>query len=95
MMPSNNLRTVLGEIDDIDEIDDQKAVKSSTALGIAMINIVDRNFLVLCRDPSSGEIFDALTDQTFQLQEGRTITRGSGSAIHFHCLPVDPREVEK
>ena len=91
MMPSNNLRTVLGEIDDIDEIDDQKAVKSSTALGIAMINTVDRNFLVLCRDPSSGEIFDALTDQTFQLQEGRTITRGSGSAIHFHCLPVDPR----
>lgn len=42
----------------------------TNSLGMSMMNVGDRDFLVLCKDPSSGEIFDALTDETIQLQEG-------------------------
>ena len=51
MMPYNYLRKVLDEIDG-------KEMVNKSSLGISMLNLGDHNFLVLCRDPSSGEIFD-------------------------------------
>ena len=93
MMPSFALQKVLDEIEgkDVDEL------TGEDALGISMLNLGDRNFLVLCKDPNSGETFDALTDETFDLQVGTTITRGSkwGGTIHFHCMPEKPPKSEE
>lgn len=70
------------------ELDNKLPGKDS--MGVSMLNIGDRNFLVLCKDPTSGEIFDAFTDQTFELLTGNTMPRGSkyGDAKHFHCVPA-------
>lgn len=80
-MPAFTLQNVLSEVEEDCE----------GSLGISMLNMSDRNFLVLCRDPRSGEIFDALTDQAFKLLAGTTFARGSswGRNVHFHCVTDD------
>eukprot|EP00984_Skeletonema_dohrnii_P026605 scaffold15955_cov78-Skeletonema_dohrnii-CCMP3373.AAC.2 len=68
-MPASSLEIVLREIENID-VGPEKV----NSLGMSILNAGDRDFLVLCKDPSTGEIFDALTDETIEMQRG------------FHCL---------
>lgn len=63
---ASSLQIIHGEIDRKDDIGYNK----TNSLGISIMNAADRDFLVLCKDSSSGEIFDALTDETIELQEG-------------------------
>ena len=65
-------------------------------MGVSMLDIGDRNFLVLLKDPTTGEIFDVFTNEAIELLAGRTMTRGSkfGDAKHFHCIPSDSRSQE-
>lgn len=74
-MPASFLQDVHGELDN--------KLPGKDSMG-------DRNFLALCKDPTSGEIFDAFTDQTFELFAGHTVTRASkfGDTKHFHCVPA-------
>ena len=64
-MPASSLEIVLRDIENID-VGPEKV----NSLGMSILNFGDRDFLVLCKDPSSGEIFDALTDETIEMQEG-------------------------
>mmetsp|Transcript_18391 Transcript_18391/g.27750 ORF Transcript_18391/g.27750 Transcript_18391/m.27750 type:complete len:481 (+) Transcript_18391:70-1512(+) len=70
-MPASSLEIVLREIENID-VGPEKV----NSLGMSILNFGHRDFLVLCKDPSSGEIFDALTDETIEMQEGITNSMG-------------------
>ena len=85
-IPAPFLTNILAELDEDTE-------KGKDSMGIPMLNVTDRNFLVFARDPTSGEVFEVFSDQVFDLMVGRTITRGSqfGGTMCFHCLPDDPR----
>ena len=90
-VPADYLRKILDELLDKEAEGDMNYITGS--MGISILNCGDRNFLVLCRDSSSGEIFDAFTDQPFQLLEGTTIPLGSkmGHAVNFACIPDEAR----
>lgn len=80
-IPASFFPTVLGEIE-------SKVVHS---MGMSILNFGDRDFLVLCKDPCSGEIFDALTDETIEIQEGIPLfsTKSKlGGYHHFHGVPA-------
>lgn len=78
------------------ELDNKLPVLGNDSMGLSMLNLGDRNFLALCKDPRSGEIFDVFTDEAFELLAGHTMTRGSkfGHAKHFHCIPSGSRSQE-
>ena len=89
-MPAPYLSRVLDELEDKE--DEGDIHYTSGSMGVAIINAGDRNFIALCRDASSGEAFDALTNEAFELMAGRTLPVLSmhGGTIHFHSHPDDP-----
>jgi hypothetical protein len=70
-MPASSIQLVL------DEIESKDGVRCS--MDMSIMNFGDRDFLVLCKDASSGEIFDALTDETIEIQEGTPMPIINGS----------------
>ena len=71
-MHANSLQRILREIEGKYDDNDKDAGRlNANSLGMSILSMPgDRDFLVLCKDPSSGEIFDALTDETIEIQEG-------------------------
>ena len=71
-MHANSLQLLLREIEGKYDDNDKDAGRlKANSLGMSILSMPgDRDFLVLCKDPSSGEIFDALTDETIEIQEG-------------------------
>jgi len=89
-IPAPYLSRVLDEL--VDKEDEGDINYTSGSMGVAIINAGDRNFIALCRDANSGEVFDALTNEAFELMAGRTLPVAArhGGTIHFHSHPDEP-----
>eukprot|EP00985_Skeletonema_marinoi_P021143 scaffold12845_cov141-Skeletonema_marinoi.AAC.1 len=56
---------------------------------MSILNPGHRDFLVLCKDPSSGEIFDALTDEKIEIQEGNPLPTISSKLGGYYVFGPD------
>ncbi|KAK1737532.1 hypothetical protein QTG54_011818 [Skeletonema marinoi] len=84
-MTASCLQEVLDEIESKDV-----GPETVNSLGMSILNFGDRDFLVLCKDPSSGEIFDALTDETIEMQEGAPLPTLKSKLGGYHVFSGVP-----
>jgi len=84
-MHASSLELLRSEIENIDV-----GPETVNSLGMSILNFGDRDFLVLCKDPSSGEIFDALTDETIEMQEGTPLPTIKSKLGGYHVFSGVP-----
>lgn len=83
---------------EIESKDGKGMTDNKNSMGMSIIHLGDdRDFLVLCKDPISGEIFDAPTDEASEFQEGPTLPflkSNLGGYYQFQGIPANPSQSE-